>query len=113
MPLAIGGDRSVTMLNPQRQRAIAARVKNMFAFAIVLGAIWVVGVFVLLVRFASLPLHKRVRVRPRLSHQQLRQLRNVGRNPPRFIARDWQQRGGRDPPRNRQTPALACCCRGQ
>jgi hypothetical protein len=34
------------MLNPQRQRVIATRVKNMFAFAIVLGAIWVIGVFV-------------------------------------------------------------------
>jgi hypothetical protein len=38
-------------------------------------------------------LHKRIGVRPWLDAKQLRQLRNVGRNPPRFIAREQACRG--------------------
>jgi hypothetical protein len=41
------------------------------------------------------PVNKRVRIRPRLSRQQLRQFRNVGRNAPGFVA--GEQIGSRAP----------------
>jgi len=47
------------------------------------------------VALSQFPVNKRVHIRPRLGAEQLRQLRDIGRNPPSLVA--GEQRGGRAP----------------